>query len=262
MMKDHNMTQIEKQIGQNIHLFRYVYLTIIVIILFNLVGCDENTQSIETSKSYSDVPKKKDKTEDTIGHFTINGMTFVVPRNYMPFDRNKKSGDVEAFTLRYYLPAFTNSPSENTSNENDSNGAVHVLIKKCTGDKCKDISLIDYQTNLKLRGGITNGCVHGDGKPVVGLSLKSYIVNAGTNTKNEREILINGDTCNPDFYLVCSTANSAKYPLCQRWFYYKNNILVNYAFNKTYLANYINIEKTLISKLNEYVGKKGTDLFF
>jgi len=236
--------------------FKYKFNTmlipiIIAILIFSISGCDE---TVEKAKE-SSVTKTGgyDNAESSVGRFTINNTTFEVPRKYIPFNANQENGNVGAINLRYFLPNFISESDRNSDDRQEYlRNVVHVLVKECDGVKCKEISYINFKNTIKLRGDIDSGCLQGEETKLEGTNLKSYIINSTNSRKSEREIFIYGDQCNPEFYLVCGTNNSEKYPSCKRWFHYRDNILINYIFRKIHLKNYLAIENSLISKLDEY----------
>ena len=125
-------------------------------------------------------------------------------------------------------------------------------MRECEGGNCSNFSYIDFKVRGKYFERDNNNCLVGHEINHKDLNLTSFL---NDNTKDQKEVYVRGDRCNPDFYLFCTTKSSAQNPSCNRWFNYKDDIIVKYSYNKMYLKDYQLIHNNIIKIIDSFLVK-------
>lgn len=193
-----------------------------------------------------------------VGHFTINGVTFHVPRKYIPFRRYEQSGTVSDLNLDFYLPDMAaESEVGSLSKEERRVRNTHGILadptdhRKCFAGQCKGVLQVAYQVGLHARHDGPPVCPeNGVHRPELGLT--SYVIQFGPMKDTEWEFLVKGDPCEPEDYLICDTKDRVAYPHCKRFFLFQDKVIVKYTFDRKELANHEAIARLWLSKLDEF----------
>jgi len=193
---------------------------------------------------------------EPVGHFTVNGVMFNIPREYMWQNRTYPDGEMEALYLMFKYP-------EMTKGEPYADDTVTVTIKKggktrvCDkNSECLDVARMVYgvRTNIDKVSKDGKFLIEGMEAPkqpefIEELGLTKFKV----GKPNGDYFYVEGDLLMPSYWFWCRG-------ICESDFMYNDNkIEIHYTFKKNFLKEHREVRKKIIEKLDSFIADSGNN---
>lgn len=195
-----------------------------------------------------------------IGHFTVNGVPFTIPRDYLWQGASKADGPVDGLYIMMRYPEMEPAPP---FPYHDLNVRVSVWptsdnIHCAKFNKCEEISRMNYlyQSGIDECELYPWNCVKDKMIPnkiqEIADGMRRYTSHGG------KDIYFSGELLSPDFWFVCSPQPQSDqkniYPLCEAWVQVNDKIFLNVAFRRVVLVQHIReVHEGIIRKINAFL---------
>ena len=203
---------------------------------------------------------------DPIGHFTVNGVPFTVPRAYLWQGGHNPDGAYDALYMMMRYPDMHAVPPDPYHDLNVKvtirSTARHVL---CVNEgKCGQISQSDFwdMSGLDACEKGREGCIYENDVPdnisdIPEQGLKHFKY----GIRGHSDMFFLGDPMAPDLWFKCSGSHNYKNPPCETVFQFNEQYFVEYRFRRRILgASLLDVHKKVVGKLEEFLNANDLDM--
>lgn len=198
---------------------------------------------------------------DPIGHFTVNGEPFTVPREYLWQGGHNPDGSYDALYMMMRYPDMQAVPPDPYHDLNVMvtirSTARHIL---CVNEgKCDQVAQSKYwdMSNLDWCEQGRAGCIYTNGTPeninfIPALGLKHFKSAFGPD-----DVFFKGEVMHPELWFVCDPPGHYKNPPCETAFQFNEHFFVEYRVRRQALGSQLlEVHEKVVRKLEEFMNAK------
>lgn len=203
---------------------------------------------------------------DPIGHFTVNGVPFTVPRAYLWQGGHDPDGAYDALYMMMRYPDMHAVPPDPYHDLNVKvtirSTARHVL---CVNEgKCDKIAQNRFwrMSGLEWCEQGREGCIYKTGKPEnVSIHLQLGMKHFKNGHRGADDVYFQGAALTPDLWFVCAHPEAYAHPPCETVFQLSDKYFVEYRFRRRILgASLLDVHKKVVDKLEEFLNTNDPDM--
>lgn len=197
---------------------------------------------------------------DPIGHYTVNGVPFTVPRAYLWQGGHDPDGLYDALYMMMRYPDMQAVLPDQQALEVQvtvHSTARHVL---CVNEgKCDQISQSKYwyMSGLEWCEQGRESCKYKNGAPETINFIRALGLNYFKGGFGTKDVFIKGEVLRPDLWFVCDPLPGYyKNPSCESVFQINEQVYVRYLVRREALGGQLlDVHEKVVSKLEEFLNK-------